>query len=186
MGAPRFKRAAYILRTCNAAMQSHGGFQWPDSGMVESPDWAPTEECGAGLHGFLNGEGDSGLCSWDDTAKWIVAEIEAGWIDLGGKVKFPRAKVVHVGDRHSASVFLASKGVKGAIVGGTATAGDRGTATAGVGGTATAGDRGILLIRFYDQSAGRYRIITGYIGEDGIEPNKAYKVEGGKIVEARK
>ena len=45
-----------ILRTCDANMQSHGGFQWPRSGPVAAPDWNPAPECGNGLHGFLRGE----------------------------------------------------------------------------------------------------------------------------------
>ena len=58
---------------------------------------------------------------------------------------------------------------------GTATAGDDGTATAGNRGTATAGDDGILVIKWYDRK--RYRISIGYVGEDGIEPNKAYGLD---------
>jgi len=57
---------------------------------------------------------------------------------------------------------------------GTAAAGDGGTAAAGYGGTATAGDYGILVIKWRD--ANRYRISVGYVGEDGIEPNKKYKL----------
>jgi hypothetical protein len=243
-----WKRAAYILRTCNDDLTSYGGFQWSEAGLVEAPDWRSDDRCGRGLHGFLNGEGDGGLANFADDAKWIVAEIEAGWVDLSGKVKFPRAFVVHCGDRLSASEFLTAVGLKGAFVGGTATAGYRGTATAGYRGTATAGDegtatagyrgtatagyrgtatagyrgtatagyrgtatagdagtatagdagtatagdagtatagyRGTVLIRYWDESAGRYRIIAGYIGEDGIEPNKAYRVSAGKLVAA--
>jgi hypothetical protein len=126
-----WKRAAYILRTCNDDLTSYGGFQWSEAGLVEAPDWRSDDRCGRGLHGFLNGEGDGGLANFADDAKWIVAEIEAGWVDLSGKVKFPRAFVVHCGDRLSASEFLTAVGLKGAFVGGTATAGYRGTATAG-------------------------------------------------------
>jgi hypothetical protein len=139
--APAFTRKAYILRTCNADLTSYGGFQWAASGIVSAPDWKATKDCGNGLHGFLNGEGDGGLASFEPDAKWLVAEIEE-WIDLRGKVKFPRANVVHCGDRLSACQFLVDAGISGAIVGGTATAGDSGTATAGDRGTATAGDSG--------------------------------------------
>jgi len=281
-----WKRAAYILRTCDADGVSHNGFKWPEAGLVEALDWKPTNECGNGLHGFLNGEGDGALARFDSDARWIIAEIEDGWIELNGKVKFPRAFVVHCGDRLSATRFIAEAGCSGAIVGGTATAGnygtatagyrgtatageygtatageygtatagdrgtatagyggtaiareygtatagdcgtatagysgtaiagdrgtatagyggtatagdcgtaivgdrgtatagDRGTATAGYRGTATAGDGGTVLIRFYDGN--RYRIIAGYVGEDGIEPNTPYRVKNGKLVKA--
>jgi hypothetical protein len=66
---------------------------------------------------------------------------------------------------------------------GTATAGDQGTATAGDGGTATAGDRGTVQLRHWDAQAGRYRIVTGYVGEDGIESGKRYRCDNnGKLV----
>jgi hypothetical protein len=60
---------------------------------------------------------------------------------------------------------------------GTATAGDGGTATAGYRGTATAGDGGELRIRWYDSKADRYRLAIAYVGEDGIEPNVAYRLD---------
>jgi hypothetical protein len=59
---------------------------------------------------------------------------------------------------------------------GTATAGDSGTATAGALGTATAGYRGEIRIRYWDDKAGRYRTVIGYVGEDGIEANAPYRL----------
>ena len=44
----------YVLRTCNPDLISHEGFQWPESGFVEAPDWEITGNCGNGLHGLLN------------------------------------------------------------------------------------------------------------------------------------
>jgi len=60
---------------------------------------------------------------------------------------------------------------------GTATAGYRGTATAGDSGTATAGERGTIAIRWYDNKNDRYRTVVGYVGEDGVEANVAYKLD---------
>ena len=152
-----------VLRTCNPDMSSHRGFVWPVSGHVQCPDWSPEPCCGNGLHGLLWGEGDNHL-DFNDTAKWIVVEVlNTDIVDLGGKVKFPRGTVVHVGNRLSAVAFIAAHplGRSRAIVGGidiagnngkalagirgTATAGECGTATAGDRGTATAGDRGTAL-----------------------------------------
>ena len=65
---------------------------------------------------------------------------------------------------------------------GTAPAGERGTATAGDRGTATAGKYGILQVMHWHMN--RKRVVTGYVGEDGIEPNVAYKVVDGKLVKA--
>ena len=68
---------------------------------------------------------------------------------------------------------------------GTATAGNFGTATAGYRGTATAGYRGILSIAWWDKDARRQRIMVAYVGEDGIEPNVAYKLDvNGKFIKA--
>ena len=215
---------ALVLRTCDANLQSYNGFQWPESGPVECPDYQPTSECGYGLHGLLWGEGDGSLLNWDQSAKWLVVRVavDAELIDLEGKVKFRRGEVVHCGDRLSATGYLIERltraaSVVGAImtagdagtatagyVGtatagdagtatagyagtatagdrGTATAGDRGTATAGDRGTATAGDAGVLQLSFYDSAAGRRRIVTLYVGEDGILPNQSYCLgESGK------
>jgi hypothetical protein len=60
---------------------------------------------------------------------------------------------------------------------GTATAGNRGTATAGNRGTATAGKFGVIAIEFYDQENNVYRMRIGTIGEDGLEPDVAYKLD---------
>ena len=164
---------AYILRTCNADMSSRNRFVWPREGAVECPDWKPTKECGNGLHGALWGEGDGSLLDWSDGAVWVVAGVDE-WIDLDGKVKFPRADVVFSGSRGDAVAMLVSLGATGAIIGGTATAGD--------GGTATAGNRGTLCLSFWDGN--RRRIIIGYVGEDGVKANVAYRVRDGKLVEA--
>ena len=139
--APTITFKSYALRTCAADMTSHGGFQWPTEGRVEAPDWDPRPQCGNGLHGLLMGKGDGSLCDWSSDAKWLVVGIDE-WVDLDGKVKFPAATVLYVGDLHGAAQMLQGLGAGTDIVGGTATAGDGGTATAGYRGTATAGYRG--------------------------------------------
>ncbi len=59
---------------------------------------------------------------------------------------------------------------------GTATAGHYGTATAGDDGTATAGRKGTICIQYYDAQSERYRIAVAYVGENGIKPNRKYKL----------
>ena len=67
--------------------------------------------------------------------------------------------------------------------GGTATAGDRGTATAGDDGTATAGDGGVLAI--YRWNGERWKMTCAEVGENGIEPNVAYRLDkDGNFVKA--
>ncbi|MCW5526809.1 hypothetical protein IGB03_28335 [Pseudomonas aeruginosa] len=157
---------ALVLRTCSADLTSHGGFQWPDKigAVVEAPDWKKDNKCGHGLHGWLFGQGDHDCSSTvgDTDAKWLVVEVDlSDLIALGGKVKFPRCTIRHIGDRASATKFLIANEPRAAgveVIGatlqagdkdlcqvgayGTATAGDGGTATAGNGGTATAGYKG--------------------------------------------
>jgi hypothetical protein len=127
-----------IMRTCTPQMTGYNGFKWPEMGPVEAPDWNPEAVCGKGLHGMLWGCGDGSLLNWNADAKWLVVAVsESSIIDLGGKVKFPRGRVVFSGKREGATSLIQAYGTAG-----TATAGDRGTATAGDGGTATAGDGG--------------------------------------------
>lgn len=59
--------------------------------------------------------------------------------------------------------------------GGTSTAGENGTATAGARGTATAGKNGIIHLSRWDGR--RRRVVTLYVGEDGIEPDVAYRLD---------
>ena len=210
----RPENRALALRTCNADLTSHGGFQWPESGHVEAPDWNEKPACGGGLHGLLWGEGSGSYLSWEESAKWLLVEVDPAlvvWIG-GDKVKFPRGKVVFCGDRGAALEFLsantdnpsrvcvgktatawyrgtATAGYRGTATAGhrgTATAGDSGTATAGDSGTATAGYSGIITIRWWDGKKERYRIAVGYVGEGGIEANTAYCVENGMLKKIEK
>src|SRR5690348_926704 len=52
------------LRTSRADGTSHGGFKWPESGIVEAPDFSPRKICGYGLHALLWGEGSCGHLRW--------------------------------------------------------------------------------------------------------------------------
>ena len=87
-----------------------------------------------------------------------------------------------VGDEKSVVVGtlgIATVGAYGtATVGdyGTATVGYKGTATVGSGGTATGGENAELRIRWCDYGAGRYRTEIAYVGENGIKPNVAYRL----------
>jgi hypothetical protein len=70
---------------------------------------------------------------------------------------------------------------------GTATAGEYGTATAGEYGTATAGNGGLIEIAYWDGVKNRKRINFGYIGENGLLENVAYRLDDtGNFVEVPK
>ena len=171
---------AYVLRTCAADMTSYGGFVWPREGVVEAPDWQPTADCGRGLHGFLWGEGDGSLADWSRDAVWIVSRINE-WIDLDGKVKFPRAEVVFSGSREDATAKIRELGANGAVIGSTLTGGDYSLLTGGDGSILTGGDGSILCLSWWDGN--RHRIVVAYVGEDGVKADTAYRLRDGKLVE---
>ncbi len=229
-----------MLRTCEFDMTSYLGFQWPEKGLVEAPDWNPIPCCGDGLHGFLYGQGNGYLANWDEDAKWLVCEIETDeMVDLGNKTKVPKATVIYAGNRETATQMISDRYPTAAVIGGKATAGDKGTATVGDYGTATtgrygratAGDKGtaivgdygtattgcngtaiagdygtaitggfgaaivgykgsvmagiegMISIYWWDGKINRKRSVTGYIRENGIEPNVLYKCnENGELV----
>ena len=176
-----------VLRCVHADMTSRNGFRWPELGEVSAPDWAPTKECGQGLHGWLWGAGNlAGTCDYwsGETTRWLVVEVpRADLVDLDGKVKYPRGVVVFCGPRDEAVSLIVQHAPAGTpIMFGTATAGDRGTATAGDGGTATAGDRGTVSILYYDAKRDRYRKAIAEIDAEGdYKPGVTYHVVDGRI-----
>ena len=150
-----------ILKSLPADLKEQGGFQWPESGYVEAPDWNIKPECGGGLHGWLWGQGDASLRCRDEDARWIVASTH------------------HLGTIIS---HFAPAGTP--VIFGTATAGDRGTATAGNRGTATAGLYGIIVIEYYDSGRNLYLKKMAFI--DGIEylPGIEYRISNNAEFEA--
>jgi hypothetical protein len=94
-------KTVLVLRTCGPTGKSFNGFKWPleVGATVECADWKPTKICGNGLHGLLNGEGDWGMLDWDVSAKVLILEVDAASVvDIGDKVKFPRAVVKQIGN----------------------------------------------------------------------------------------
>ena len=195
-----------VLRCCRSDFTSRNGFVWPSEvgAVVVAPDWEPTEECGNGLHGWLYGHGDIACVTyWEEAdSKWLVLEVD-DVIELNGKCKFERAVVRFAGGKSDAAAFLLEnepQAESGKVIGlalsvgdkesvligalGTATVGDGGTATVGYKGTATVGDYGTatggenaeLCIRWFDCGAWRYRTEIAYVGENGIKPNVAYRL----------
>ena len=160
----------WLLKTVAADGATHGGFVWPleVGAEVTAPDWSDAIECGGGLHGLLDGRGDGPLLSWSPGAVWLVAEVpaDARLVDLVGKVKVDRCVVAHVGDRLSATGFLAEQGQVDGVVGAHVVAGYYGTATAGYGGAATAGYRGTATAGDYGTATAGYRG-TATAGYDG-------------------
>ena len=112
-----------VLKAVSSDMKSYGGFQWPGvGGVAVADDWDASPTCGGGLHGWLNGVGDASCQSWSKSpdAKWLVLSVDTETlVDLWGKVKFPEAEVVHVGDKKSAGDVILATGFIGPVIGAT-------------------------------------------------------------------
>jgi hypothetical protein len=162
--ATTMPNTALILRTCKADMTSWDGFKWPRRGKVEAPDWEPTRECGNGLHGLLWGEGGGGcLLDWSEDAVWIVARVDMDdVINLGDKVKFPRATVLYAGDRKTATDLILKERPGAACVGAFVTGGYRATVTGGYRATVTGGDYATVTGGYRTTATGGdYATVTG-------------------------
>jgi hypothetical protein len=106
-----------VLRTNKADNTSYNEFKWPLKGKVKCADFEPTAECGHGLHGLLWGQGDGGMLNWNADATWCVVEVEEkDIINLDGKVKFPRGRVVMTGSRRDATCYVYNNAPCGTVV----------------------------------------------------------------------
>jgi hypothetical protein len=122
--------------------------------------------------------------------EYIVKHGASGKAVIGSTVTaghYDTATAGHYGTATAGDYGTATAGYKGTVTAGhygtataghygTATAGHYGTATAGHGGTAMAGYKGTICIKYYDVQKDRYRIAIAYVGENGIMPNKKYKL----------
>lgn len=160
--------AVLLLRTTALDGSAYGGFRWPTTAGVGvvAPDWDPAPVCGGGLHGALWGQGDAVHLArhgnW--TGLWsVVVARGADVVDLGGKVKVPRAWVAHVGDQASATEYVYTRSPTSAVIGVTLTGGDDST----------------LTWRVWDGMV--WRLYTVYIGEGFGHPGVAYTCRGGTV-----
>ena len=177
-------------------------FIWPESGLVEAPDWQPTQECGFGLHGVLWGSGGD---VWATDTLWgvfaapmdIAIECEGG-----DKHKVPYGFVVYHGTQQGASDFMARYEPNGTrrnyavtTQGGWSTAnhGDRSTATQGYGSTANQGYGSVRFVKWWDAQSNRWRGMVAEVFPEGtdtvtpgairLDPGKTYRFENGEFVE---
>lgn len=189
-------KKAYILRSCNDDMTSHGGFQWPTAGPVQAPNWTPgLAKCGNGLHGLLLGRGNLNYCQ--RTEKWVVAavnESECVWVD-GNKVVFPRAWVVFVGPWYDALFYLLNAREKAGWTPEKYASGNY-SQSASSGNSSQSASRGnysvafamgncckvrgsehaMLMLTWFDTYSILTRIVVAYVGEDGIKPDTWYRL----------
>lgn len=156
----------FLLRSCSSDFTSFDGFQWPSTVGAECrPEaWNPEPECGDGLHGFVNGEGDAYLADWSDSAQWLVFSAPATEVVAvdRDKSKAAVARIEHVGvgetgaDRlRSCLDYLASIGRLGPMAMGVVRqGGDDCTLTGGDYSRLTGGDYSRLM-------GGRYSALAG-------------------------
>ena len=167
----------YILKVIPKTFVSYNNFQWPNTigATVTAPDWKETKECGNGLHGWLNGQGNYIVCPYfTPTAKWLVLST-TDVVDLGGKVKFKTCVIEFIGDQKGASDFLVKNSVEfsGPVIGKfiaspsklEAIGGYRSILTGGDYSTLTGGDRSVLTGDDYSILTGGDRsVLTGGYG----------------------
>ena len=48
---------------------------------------------------------------------------------------------------------------------------------------ATAGKNGAVIVTYWDKKDNRFRVLVGYVGEDGIKAGKTYTAIDGKLSE---
>jgi hypothetical protein len=88
-----------ILRKCKKDGGSSNGFFYGQVGAtVTAPVWDPTPECGHGLHGLKQGNGDWLLLEGDD---WLVIESnKKNVVDIDDcKCKFRTGKILYRGEK---------------------------------------------------------------------------------------
>lgn len=186
---PTTPKWVYGIRSVRDDMMSRSDFRWPASGWVECPDWKLVAECGHGLH-FLR-PGDNAPGEWYDGPIMVVRADASDVVELNGKCKARRVEVVHVGDIASATTYMAEHATAEGLYRRTQVSdrpvrwmgGDGSTLTGGYGSTLTGGDDSTLMLCWFDGV--RRRVAVAYVGEDGIEPGVAYRVDDkGKFVRA--
>lgn len=182
---------ALVLRVCNSDGTSRNGFKWPLTvgSVATAPDWSEVAECGNGLHGWLYGQGDHTASNIDLlTATWLVVEVDLeSVVMLGGKCKFETGVVRFAGDRKSATDYLYEHEPRSrtvAVIGACrADLTDSANVFVGAYGHATSGYGGVLTILHWNGRNFVRKIAA--VGENGIEPNVAYKLDdAGKFVKA--
>jgi hypothetical protein len=135
----------------------------------------------AGYRGTASA-GDLGTASAGDLGTASAGDRGTASAGYRGTASAGYRGTASAGDLGTASAGY--RGTASAGYRGTASAGDLGTASAGDRGTASAGKEGLLVIRYWDDKASRWRIAVGYPGENGVEAGKTYRVKDGALVES--
>ena len=87
-----------ILRKCKKDGSSRNGFKYGKIGdRVVCPDWDPKSECGNGLHGLKEGNGNWSLLEGDD---WLIIDADDLVVDIDEyKCKFNTGAILFRGTK---------------------------------------------------------------------------------------
>jgi len=112
-----------------------------------------------------------------------LAEAARYVYDNGGAGRAIIGITVTGGDGSTVSGGNSSKvtgGEDSTVTGGdgsTVSGGNRSTVTGGEDSTVTGGKEALLTLQYWDSKTNRVRQVTAYVGENGIEAGKAYKLD---------
>ena len=151
--------AHLIMKVIPSNRITRKGFLWPKvGGIVTAPDWSDEPECGGGLHGWLNGDGDHFTQTYSESpdAIWL-AIVTDSIVDLCGKVKFQKGLVVFEGSAGDVASYIHERRPGVGVMHLTLTGGHCSTLTGGYGSTLTGGDDSAL-------TGGHHSALTG--GDD--------------------
>jgi len=95
----------WVMKSVNKNMSStwDSKFIYPESGIVEAPDWNDIPEYRKGLHGFLWGEGQTNERNdFSSNSNWLLIRVnpEDGLVQTKSNYMFKRGEVMMVGDCH--------------------------------------------------------------------------------------
>ncbi len=140
----------------------------------DATDFIAKHVQGKAIIGYTTTAGDYGTAITGYRGTAIAGDggiVIAGYYGIATAGEYGSAMTGHYGIATAGYYGSATAGYMG-----TATAGDNGIATTGYKGTAIAGYYSIVQIKYWDSINSRYKLKTGYIGEDGLKPNVTYKL----------
>lgn len=167
------------LKTASVGLIQDGHTDWSNwlwEQCKQDGDYADQTTVAAGKHGTATA-GKYGTATAGNYGTVAAGDYGASTTGYEGTATVGYKGTATAGDWGSATVGYE----------GNAIAGDEGTAIAGNGGTATVGEQGVISIIFYSRKKQKHLRKIGAIGENGLKPNVAYKLDkDGNFIEVEK
>jgi hypothetical protein len=159
-----------------AAASSHGIAQALKKGVAAAGNYGTAK---TGYHG-LSIAGMYGLATTSDDGVAVAGAEGNATAGTCGTAVTGDGGCANAGEegtavvRDSGCAISGNNGLSVALTQGHARSGDYGVAIADI--SVTAGKSGTLVASYYDASSMRYRLVVGYIGEDGLKPGVPYRL----------